>query len=327
MRIGPTAVPSIPSSRLAASLALAFLALTLLAGAVRANELVYPTGSRIGLIPLQGVVAVKDGMGFENPDNNLTVTLRELPASAFDAVDTAIKERKSVPTAMENAESFQTAAGRAYLSRAGGPNSGPKNNRVAILVSDGKIAGYVAVDIPEAAAKAYPDQAIRQMLASTTIRTEIPAAEQLSLLPFKVSDLSGFKTVKTLVPGQAVILLDSDDEEAALAGSPYMLISIARISADQPNERDRIARQLANTIPGLREGRITSSEPMRIGGTAGYETRIEATSVKDDKPVTVVQWLRFGGGATLRIVAASARESWPEAFTRFRAVRDGINPR
>jgi hypothetical protein len=66
---------------------------------------------------------------------------------------------------------------------------------------------------------------------------------------------------------------------------------------------------------------------MRIGGTAGYETRIEATSVKDDKPVTVVQWLRFGGGATLRIVAASARESWPEAFTRFRAVRDGINPR
>ncbi len=42
---------------------------------------------------------------------------------------------------------------------------------------------------------------------------------------------------------------------------------------------------------------------MRIGGTAGYEIRSKATSVKDDKPVTVVQWLRFGGGGTLRIIA------------------------
>ena len=66
---------------------------------------------------------------------------------------------------------------------------------------------------------------------------------------------------------------------------------------------------------------------MRIGGTAGYETRVEATSVKDNKPVTVVQWLRFGGGATLRIIAASTREEWPEMFTRFRAVRDGIDRR
>jgi hypothetical protein len=55
--------------------------------------------------------------------------------------------------------------------------------------------------------------------------------------------------------------------------------------------------------------------------------RIDATSAKDNKPVTVVQWLRFGGGATLRIIAASTREEWPQMFSRFRAVRDGIDPR
>lgn len=322
MRIGPTAVPSVM-----APLAVLILLAQMLAGPALAADPVYPTGSRIGLVPLQGVVALKDGQGFENPDNNLTVTLRELPVSAFDAVDTAIKERKSVPTAMENAVSFQTTAGRAYLSRAGGPNSGPKNNRVAILVSDGKIAGYIAVDIPEAAAKQYPDQAIRQMLASTTIRSEIPVDEQLAMLPFRVTELSGFKTVKTIVPGQAVMLIDGDNEDALLAGAPYVLIAIARVSADQADARERLARQLATTIPGLREGRITSSEPMRISGSAGFETRVDATSAKDDKPVTAVQWLRFGGGATLRIVAASTRDTWSESFTRFRAVRDGINPR
>ena len=155
----------------------------------------------------------------------------------------------------------------------------------------------------------------------------MPAEEQLALLPFKVSELSGFKNVRTLVPGQAVMLLDGD-EEAALSGAPYVLISVARVSADQPDGRERLARQLASTIP-RRSATDASpvSEPMRIGGTAGHEIRVEATSIKDDKPVTVVQWLRFGGGATLRIIAASTREEWPEMFTRFRAVRDGIDRR
>jgi hypothetical protein len=319
MRIGPTARRSL----LAAPLALLLAAIS---GAAPADEVVYPPGSRIGLVPLQGIVALRNGLGFENPDNNLVVTFRELPISEYQALDEAVKEKKPLPHAMGDAESFDTAAGKGYLSRAGGPNSGPKNNRIAIVVSDGKVAGYIAVDVPETATKDYSDQAIRQMLASTRLRSEVPAEEQLALLPFKVADLSGFKNVRTLVPGQAVILLDGD-EEAALSGAPYVLISIARISADQPDGRERLARQLASTIPGIRDGRITSAEPMRIGGAPGHELRVDATSIKDDKPVSVVQWLRFGGGATLRIIAASTREEWPQTFTRFRAVRDGIDRR
>jgi hypothetical protein len=42
----------------------------------------------------------------------------------------------------------------------------------------------------------------------------------------------------------------------------------------------------------------------------------------------VVQWLRFGSGnATMRIIASSPRDDWPKSFPRFRAVRDGIQPR
>jgi hypothetical protein len=321
MRTGPAALRAF----LAVSFAVLFFA-----GPACANDVVYPTGSRIGLVPLNGIIPLKSGAGFSNPDNNLVVTFREMPVSAYEAVEAAIRERKPLPTAMDNAQPFDTAAGKAYLTRAGGPNSGPKNNRIAIIVSDGKMAGYVAVDVPEAAAKDYPDQAIRQMLASTTLRTEVPAEEQLALLPFKVSELSGFKNVRTLVPGQAVMLLHKD-EEAALSGAPYMLISVARVSADQPEDRERLARQFARqlvtAIPIQDPQNPTMSEPMRIGGTAGYEIRFNATSLKDNKPVTVVQWLRFGGGATLQIIAASTRDEWPEMFTRFRAVRDGIDRR
>jgi hypothetical protein len=70
------------------------------------------------------------------------------------------------------------------------------------------------------------------------------------------------------------------------------------------------------------------SEPVRIDGSAGYETRIDATSGKDNTPVTVVQWLRFGSGSnTLRIIASAPRDDWSKAFPRFRTVRDGIQPR
>jgi hypothetical protein len=40
----------------------------------------------------------------------------------------------------------------------------------------------------------------------------------------------------------------------------------------------------------------------------------------------VVQWLRFGGQSALRIIGSSPREQWAQAFPRFRAVRDGIQP-
>ena len=84
---------------------------------------------------------------------------------------------------------------------------------------------------------------------------------------------------------------------------------------------------MATTIPGVREGKITMSEPVRIDGQPGYETRIEATSGKDNTPVTIVQWLRFGSASAMRIIGSSPRDQWAKAFPRFRAVRDGIQPR
>jgi hypothetical protein len=65
---------------------------------------------------------------------------------------------------------------------------------------------------------------------------------------------------------------------------------------------------------------------MRIAGTPGYEVRLDATTAKDDKDISLVQWLRFGSNATLRIVGGATRDDWSKAFPRFRAVRDGVDP-
>ena len=57
------------------------------------------------------------------------------------------------------------------------------------------------------------------------------------------------------------------------------------------------------------------------------EVVIDAISGKDNTPVTIVQWLRFGAQTSVRVIGSSPRTDWEKAFPRFRAVRDGIQPR
>jgi hypothetical protein len=195
-----------------------------------------------------------------------------------------------------------------------------------MILPGGTFSGYVAVQVPENAAKIYTDEAVRQMFASAVIRKEVPVEEQLGLMPFKIGELGDFKNIRTLAPGAAVILADGD-ETTGFEAAPFMVIGLVGATPAQPDDRGRFAQQAATTIPGVRDARITMSEPIRIDGMPGYETRIDATSGKDNTSVTVVQWLRFGGSNSLRIIGSAPREQWPKAFPRFRAVRDGIQPR
>jgi hypothetical protein len=66
---------------------------------------------------------------------------------------------------------------------------------------------------------------------------------------------------------------------------------------------------------------------MRIGGQPGYEVRALAKDAQSGAEIEIVQWLRFGTGAYLRIVGFTPKDKWLEMFTRFRAVRDGLEPR
>ena len=210
----------------------------------------------------------------------------------------AVKENKPLPHAMGDAQPFDTAAGKAYLSRAGGPNSGPKNNRIAIIVSDGKIAGYIAVDVPEAAAKdlCRPGDPPDAGLDDVARRGARPKSSS-RMLPFKVSELSGFKKVRTLVPGQAVHAARRRRGSGAVGRA--LCADLGRAGFGRPAGRPRAARAAVRrgNVPGIRDGRI-SELPSRCGSAAPPATKSasKATSLKGDKPVTVVQWLRFGGG-------------------------------
>ena len=202
-------------------------------------------------------------------------------------------------------ESIETAAGLAYYTVESAKDGATNVRRYSMILPGPTFSGYVAVQVPENASKIYTDDAVRQMFASAVIRKEVPVEEQLGLMPFKMSELCDFKNVRTLAPGAALILADGD-EKTGFEAAPFMIIGLIGSTAASPDDRGRFAQQIATTIPGVRDGRITMSEPVRIDGQPGYETRIDATSGKDNTPVTIVQWLRFGAQTSMRIIGIFA---------------------
>jgi hypothetical protein len=307
--------------------ALSAIALFLAAlGPVFAADPIFPPGARVGMVPLVGMVPAKGFTGFESEDQSIKVLVAELPAEAYGEVVNAFKANPSGVSGIKP-ESIETPAGLAYYSAESATEGATHVRRYSMILQGATFSGYVAVQVPENATKIYSDDAVRQMFASAVIRKEVPVEEQLGLMPFKVSELSDFKNVRTLAAGAAIILADGD-ETTGYEAAPFMVIGLIGSAPTTPEDRGRFAQQAATTIPGVREARITMSEPLRIDGMAGYETRIDAISGKDNTPVTVVQWLKFGGGPnSLRIIGSAPRDQWPKAFTRFRAVRDGIQQR
>lgn len=295
------------------------------AQAASANP-VYPPGVRIGLVPSDGLAPAKGFSGFQSADEGVKVIVGELPAAAFTAVEAAQKAGPQ-PNAPK-IEPLQTTAGPGFITSESGKNADTTVRLYSLIVAGGTFAGYIAVQVTEAASKAFPDETIRKFLSTATLRKAVPTEEQLALLPFKMTNLADFKTVRTVMIGSAILLSDDAEEKETESGAPYVLVSVIPAVPGAPDERDRFARQAVAAVPGLNNGRITSSEPVRIDGTPGFETRVDATAGKDEQPVQLVQWLRFSGsGATLRILAIAKKEDWAAAFPRFRAVRDGIQAR
>jgi len=311
--------------RVTAAIALVVVAASLGFHPALAADPVFPPGMRVGLTPLVGLVPSKSFVGFETEDHGVKVLVTELPAEAYGEVANAFKANPAGAGGVKP-ESIETAVGLAYYTTESAKDGATNVRRYSMILPGGTFSGYIAVQVPENAGKIYTDEAVRQMFASAVIRKQVPVDEQLSLLPFKITALADFKTVRTLAPGAALILADGD-EAKGFEIAPFMVIGLIGSTPAQPDDRGRFAQQAATTIPGVRDAHITMSEPIRIEGVAGYETRIDATSGKENTPVTVVQWLRFGGQSTMRIIASAPRDDWAKAFPRFRAVRDGIQPR
>ena len=116
-------------------------------------------------------------------------------------------------------------------------------------------------------------------------------------------------------------------EAAARSFDARLLIAAAPGGPAEADDRGSFARTSFAEIGGIRDVRITMSEPLRIGGQSGYQTMAEAKDTRSGADVMVVQWLRFGSGGFLQMTGIARADAWTSTLSRLRAVRDSVQPK
>jgi hypothetical protein len=298
----------------------AVCAALVVSGPACAAEPVFPPGLRVGLEPPGDLRPSTHFSGFEDIDRKVAVTILDLPAAAYPELERAANSQQQGITDLKR-ENFSFRSGSGLLVTASIQIKDVKLHKWLLLAgtaADKDLTVLINVEVPESALSVYSDAVIRQALASVTLRP-MPIQEQLGLLPFKISQLAGFRVVKVL-PAGGVMLTDGPTDD--ISRQPYVIVSIGSNAPERADDRVRFARDLLSSAP-LRDISVQSADSMRIGGAPGFEIRAQAKGFNNE-PIMVAQWLRFAGGNYLRVVGVGRKDGWDSLFTRLRAVRDGI---
>jgi hypothetical protein len=304
-------------------------------GPALAADPVFPVGSHIGMVPPAGMSPSAAFPGFEDRDRKAAILLTQVPGPAYEQFLKAMSAGAINIPGVSNAkrELMLTESGAAHLVVGDQEAEGTKFRKWLMITrrnitqhgADATFSFVVTAQVPADASDAYPEEAIRKALATVALRGAIPPEEILDNMPFRVTERANFEGVRLLIPGQAVMLTERSDPDHKT--DTALLISIGTGAPSQANDRATFAQNVLRNIQGFNNLKILSQDQIRVGGQPTHEIRLEGQSAGDNTDVVIVQWLRFGVAGFVRIVGVSPKDQWPENFTRFRQVRDGINAR
>lgn len=306
----------------------ALLVLLALISPMLALDIMFPAGSRVGLAPPPGMTLSRNFFGFEDQTNNVILMINTLPPEAYAELARSMTPdtlRKQGLT-FEKRESHNLVTGPAFLVITHQKVEKVKLRKWIFVAEAPDLTALVTIQIPDAADKAYPENAIRAALSTVAVRPSVPVQEQLGLLPFRVNELAQFR-VSGVIAGRAIMLTDAATDVPGPDVDSHLVVAIAPGGPGPGGNRDTFARDVFNTIPNLKDVRINSSEPLRISGQHGHQVMATGKDVRTNNDINIVQWLRFGGGAYLHLIGIARTDAWLPAYARFRQVRDGIELR
>jgi hypothetical protein len=293
-----------------------------------ADGVVFPPGSRIGLVPPSGFIVNPAIRGFDDKVNEAAFLTFELPAEVYSKVEQSMTPEalKQQGMTLEKREELSLKDGKAVLLTGPQEAENAKIRKWILIAGLPDLTALVTVQVPDAAKDIYPDATIRAALETVTLRTSVPVSEQVDLLPYRLDDLAGLRVMKVIPPSLAV-LTDGPQDTMDAVNQPHMLVTIGPGGPTDLSSRQNFSRNLLFGITGFSDVKMTNAEMLRLNGQQIYEILADAKDAKAGADLKVVQWIRFGSSAYIQIVAMAPQAAWTEDFPRFRAVRDGINPK
>ena len=298
-----------------------------MAPAAQAADPIFPIASRVGLVPPAGMVVSKGFVGFEDVAKDSAILIAAQPAAAYPEIEKSLAtdSLKKTGITVDNREEMKFDFGKGILVTGKQTADKTRYRKWLLIVQGNDLTALVNVQVPEQET-AYPDAAIRAALATLAVRTTIPDAEKLSLLPFTLDDLAGFH-IENVLPGRAVMLIDTPDGVPTDNFDARMFVAAFDGGPAEKDDHAQFARMTFGQIVGIKDVQITMSEPLRIGGQSGFQTTAQAKDIKTGDDIMVAQWLRFGTGGFMQMIGMAKAGVWTTALTRLRAVRDGIQPK
>jgi hypothetical protein len=309
----------------------ALLAVSAFAVPAHAADAIFPTGSRVGLVPPGDMTLSKTFEGFADPLKSATILISTLPAEAYDSL-----EKSGVPDALrkqgftvDKREPIELKSGKGFMISGIEVADKTRFRKWLLVAALDDVTALVSIQAPEEDAT-YSDKVLRAALATIAVRASVPDAERLSLLPFTIGDMAGFRVGDVLL-GRAVILIDAPGDAGkdppAADVKARLMIAALNGGPSEPSDWANFARVVFGSVAGIKDVRVQMSEPLRIGGQPGYQTIAKAKDASTDAEIMVAQWLRFGAGSHVQMLGIGRADAWSEEFSRMRAIRDSIDPR
>ena len=304
------------------------VAVALAATAPARAEVMFPTGSRVGLSPPQGFTPSDSFRGFEEKQSGSAILTLELPAQAFGDIEKAMTTSalRKQGVIVEKRETVPLKSGKGMLFIGHQDSDGKTMRKWILLGSTPPITALVTVLVPATAQATYSDAAIRGALSTVEVRETVPVDEQMTLLPFRLDELGGLRPLRVIGPNTLVLTNGAKDTLDATEQS-LLVISAAPGGPEEAPQRDNFARNLFSGYPGLKDIHVLGTDLIRLAGQQTHQLMAEAKDAKSDKDVKVVQWVRFGSGAYIRFLGIARADDWSDSFPRFRTARDSVGPR
>ena len=292
-----------------------------------AQQVVFPTGARAGLVPPAGFAQATKFVGFENQEIGGAILVGDLPVGSVPgllATYTPDGLAKGGIRAKEGAAAWPVAGGEGHIVRGQQDSGGVTYRRWLVLARTRDTGALVSAMVPEAAADKVASR-IEAALRTIAFRPPPSLDEQIAALPFRVGDLAGFRPILA-TGGLSLLLTEGPSNDPPGATQPIVYL-LANPSGAQGGRAENlaVARRLFETTPTLKQIETTKSEELEGGAVSRIEGKALTGRAGDE--VEFVHLVRFANGGYMRSVGIWRRGEASRFRERFERLAASVAPR
>jgi hypothetical protein len=291
-----------------------------------AGEPVYPPGSRFGFEPPSDMSLSRRFSGFERKEGGATVSVVELPPNAFAELVSGFTDANllSQGFAVEKREEVKIGDNEGMLYTGEQPadssSSAPAIRKWILVVGAPSITGLI---IAQALPDAETEETMRKMVTGVTLRPALTLSQQVDALPFRITDLAGFRPVRVLA-GNSVLLTQGPKDQMQNLEQPILVLAQAVQQPPSAEQRDGFARAALASNQTLKDFTIERAQSYRSNGVDWHEIVARAVDMPTNLPVVVSQTIRFNPDGYLRALGVVREDQRAGTLAKFRQVVDSV---